>query len=211
MPHAHKHPTHHAPSHAETPKHKPKPDLKLVKRPHPAHGKEAVRHENVLALVLAVVTLGALVLGTAGYLALSRRASMPPQFSGFDELETTFRVHGIERYLTEKAKLRDRVAESLRDPKQSQDRTHRRVAGSLALYLFPDLLDRADLMEGVAQESWGTLMLAIERAPRSRDSRLWFEEMRAAIWNFESPKGDERELSPIAKRVIRIYDVLSAP
>ena len=52
---------------------------------------------------------------------------------------------------------------------------------------------------------------SIERAPRTPESRLWFEELRADIWNYENPERSAPRITPYAQQAIRIFDVMTQP
>lgn len=126
----------------------------------------------------------------------------------FFKLFTIFQQEGYQRFTEEKRTLKAQVERTLKSPPSEEEE---QLASNIALYLFPDALPDTNFEKQVAMEQWAPLEAAIEKAPRTKESRLWFDEMRANIWNYENPKLGYSTISPYAKEVLRIYNELSAP
>lgn len=126
----------------------------------------------------------------------------------YQQLHAVYRNEGISRFLEEKARLKSTVQRTM---EANQDPESINEATNIAVYLFPDVLPSDDLEREMAETEWVPLQNAIESAPGSFQSREQFEEMRAMIWNYESPSRTVPQLSLYARQAIRIYQDLSAP
>jgi hypothetical protein len=153
--------------------------------------------------LLAVAVIGAVLI----YLADRKEDEFTPDLRAFGELHSIYRSEGMQRFLTEKARLRTHTSRAL----SADNQTVQADAIGIALYLFPDMLPSDDLERDIAMEEWAPLTTAIERSPGTPESRLWFETLRANIWNYESPSRTTPYVSAHARQAIRIYQTLSAP
>ena len=131
----------------------------------------------------------------------------PDKQQAFFGLTDAYRKGGIDRYLEEKTKLRKEIAAALNHPRDESEADY---AANVAVYLFPDILPDSDWEKKVAMEEWAPLETAIEKAPRTPDARIWYEEMRADIWNYENPRLEQDHVSPAATEVLRIYGDMSS-
>ena len=125
----------------------------------------------------------------------------------FYGLHRTYKESGMEEFLNEKKVLKKQLTETLKNPKNTEDAS---FAANIALYLFPETLSDADFEKQVAQDQWAPLQAAIEKVPHSDRSRLWFQEMRANIWNYESPDLAAPKISVYSREVLKIYNELSS-
>ena len=142
------------------------------------------------------------------YYATTRRPVIGVgNLSDISKLEEVFSGQGMVRFQQEKERLRQAVFWELKRPETESGIE----AEQLAVYLFPDALPRDHFEREVALMLWEPLQRKIEAAPKTPQSREWFEEMQANIWNYENPDRTAPQLSFAAKKVIRIYDVMSAP
>lgn len=116
-------------------------------------------------------------------------------------LTTKFTKEGIEGFSQHKALLKNDVRKALAGGNES--------ANSLAVYLFPDLLDDRDFERTAAMGSWAPLQSLIEANPNSPLGRTHFEEMRGEIWVYENPDHRQPELSETASEVVNLYDAIS--
>lgn len=126
----------------------------------------------------------------------------------FYGLHEVYKQEGILKFQEEKGKLKTQVTETL---KNSTNEEEQQFATNVAVYLFPEVLPDTNFEKTVALEQWGAFTEAIEKKPRTPESRVWFEEVRANIWNYESPDRHNPKLSPFAKETLRIYDEISSP
>lgn len=180
------------------------PELKLIRPPHGRKPRKKADH-RILFVFLAVVTLAVAALI---YFALQKPepAGMSQQL--LTSLQSVYKQEGIERFIEEKQRLRKSLASSLAGSPHTDEHVE---ASNIALYLFPDILPSGDFERELGMEDWAPLQSAIEQAPGTADSRQAFEEMRANIWNYESPSRTAPNLSSEAKQVLQIYQSLSAP
>lgn len=142
---------------------------------------------------------------------------MSPSQSGFEFNEVTrnfyslyqiYRHQGFKRYLEVKDDLKAQVKKTFEKDLSDEEEI---FATNVALYLFPEILPEDNLEKEVALEQWAPLQAAIEQKPKSPESRIWFEEMRASIWNYESPNFNAARISEFANEVLRIYNEISSP
>ena len=159
---------------------------------------------RVLYTFLLVVT-GAMA--WLAYLAYYRSFGETP-IASFHDLQDVYRKEGLDRFREEKEKLRASVSEELKNPKDSESQNN---AANIALYLFPTELPSGDLERQVGEEEWAPLQQEIEKVPGTERSRELFEEMRANIWNYESPSRVSPQLTAQAQQVLKIYKTLSNP
>jgi len=129
--------------------------------------------------------------------------------SALSQLRSRFLKDGIEGYLEEKRALRTRIENTIKSEDEDSDVAVR--ATRIATYLFPEVLPDTNFEKPIARDAWQPLEKQIEQEPRSVASRQSFEELRATIWNYESPDRKSPEISEDASQVIRVYDTLSAP
>jgi len=160
---------------------------------------------RLLYAFLALILLG---MGFLIHLAFTRPTGKEVELSHFQNLQDVYKNEGLDRFLEEKEKLRAKVAEQLSNPRDGEDFNN---ATNIAVYLFPNALPADDLERQVGEEDWGSLQTQIENAPGTERSRELFEEMRANIWNYESPSRVLPELTAQAQQVLRIYKSLSTP
>ncbi len=146
------------------------------------------------------------IMGILSYFSLHQGPMRPVSLASFSQLDFIYRTEGMARFLEEKEALKFRIQQSLKSKNQEEaDR-----ASNIAVFLFPDVLPRDHMEKDVGLEQWGPLQKQIEGAPKAQEARKSFEDMRANIWNYESPDRNFPELSSAAKQVIRIYDQLSS-
>ncbi|MCB0418659.1 MAG: hypothetical protein KDD39_13500, partial [Bdellovibrionales bacterium] len=110
------------------------------------------------------------------------------------------------RFAERKNDLRRDISRTLRANKSLEARM---IATNISVYLFPDLLPSENFERTVAEDQWLPLQRAIEKAPGTYESRLKFEEMKANIWNYESPDKRAPKLTETAETVLHIYDLMS--
>ncbi len=136
----------------------------------------------------------------------SDRSQSAPALAAFSSLHEEFKMGGMAQFEEKKLELRSEVASLLksRDDSKEKDR-----AENIALYLFPDLLQRDDFERDVAMDQWLPLEKSIEKNPKSERSRQEFEELKNNVWNYENPDRQSPVVSDYAEQIIRIYDVLS--
>lgn len=127
------------------------------------------------------------------------------RFFGLHEI---YQQEGILRFQEEKKRLKSQVISTLQ---QQPSENEVNFATNVAVYLFPDVLPDSNFEKGIAKEQWGTFQEAIEKKPKTPESRVWFEELRANIWNYESPSRENPKISPFAKETIKIYEEISSP
>lgn len=125
----------------------------------------------------------------------------------FNALARTYRQEGMLTFLQAKARLKLQVADALKE----KDETTSELAENLAVFLFPDLLGDDDFEKSVAVENWAKVQAAIESTPRSRQSRARYQELQAAIWQYENPDAKDPALSPVASEVLKLYQAIAAP
>lgn len=174
--------------------------MKLIK------GNPKSLHQNTLigVFLLAVVSsLGSLV-----YFSTHNEISLKLKPENYFTLYEAFKAEGFQGFLERKKVLKAQVNETLKQPASEEEEE---TASNIALYLFPEVLPDSNFEKSVAMEEWAPLQAAIEKAPRTSEARLWFEEMRANIWNYENPKLQNSTISPYAKEALKIYNELSAP
>lgn len=182
-----------------------RPHLRLVTKETRVH-RSKPNHTLVVWTFLGIFTA---TLGTIVF--LSSHNLVPP-----NSLQTTFMAlrpglsepQGLLRFQTDKGILRSMVSRALNEKKAEAEEN---LAQNIAVYLFPELLSDEDFEKMVALDQWKPMQEAIEKSPKSPESRIWFEEMRANIWNYESPDRENPRISDYAKEVLRLYDELSSP
>jgi len=151
---------------------------------------------NVIAIISLLI-----------YSALNRQTTFESTLNHFTTLHEVFKKDGIDEFLSAKKGLKRGIARALRKKTTS----HAYIsAQNVAVFLFPELLSNDNFEKDVALTAWTPIQKKIENAPETHASRLAFEEMRAYIWNYESPDRSSPTISPHARQVIRIYDALSS-
>lgn len=160
-------------------------------------------HQRWLGVSLSLATV---ILGYLIYLATLVAPEIAIVEERFANLPTSLATGGLPFFHERKSKLRRDVKRTLQSNKSQRAQL---VANSISLYLFPDLLSDKNFEKNVAVDHWGPLQEAIEGQPGSYRSRLWFEEMKTQIWNFENPDKENPELSTTAGTVLKIYDLMS--
>jgi len=181
----------------QSPQAKPRPTLKLVT------SQIGVDDAPVAWIVAGFVTVVGVAVAVLMALSVST-GWIPDGLDGFARLKTVYEREGSARFLEEKDNLRERVSGAL-----SGERASAHAARQIALYLFPDLLEEGDFEAEAAIEIWAPLIRAIERAPRTSESRVTYERLRAEIWNFESPRRDDPQLTRWAEEVLRLYGAMA--
>lgn len=141
------------------------------------------------------------------YLALNQSPRLQTSLQAFSTLHEAYEQKGTEGFRQAKLTLRRQIANS----KSSTNPEAQLASFNIAVYLFPALLPPDNFERQLAMELWAPLQEAIEKAPRTYHSRLWFEEMRANIWNYENADRRSPRLSEYASQVIRVYERLSSP
>jgi hypothetical protein len=131
-----------------------------------------------------------------------------PEATGrFSQLSETYLSRGIEGFLRDKEVARRNVARTLSEETPGSPKAIQ--ATRIAAYMFPEVLPENDFERQIAQQGWRPIELAIEKSPRTPQSKELFEELRSEIWNYEAARGEGTGLSEDARMVIRIYEVLS--
>lgn len=157
-----------------------------------------------LLLIIFIMAL----FGTIGVIWYFQKVSPPiksiASLSSFWNLEKVLWKKGRKAYFNEKESLRKALKYSLANNKNEIE------AENIALYLFPELLDDLSFEKFEAKELWQEQQKYIESNPHTKLSRNKFIEMEANIWNFENPSRDEPQISPYAKEVIKIFNILSS-
>lgn len=188
--------TEHKPQHRNT-------HLRLVTRSHIARPKK--QHTYVVAAFLAIF------ITTLTTIFLLNSKNVGPSMTlhnSFVALRSALTDDGLLKFQRDKGMLRDNVNKALKNSGNDVDNA---IANNIAVFMFPELLSDEDFEKSVALDQWKPMQDAIERNPKSPESRVWFDEMRANIWNYESPDRENPKISEYAKEVLRIYDELSAP
>ncbi|GEM_PF-5165343 len=120
-------------------------------------------------------------------------------------LKTAFEQNGIEGYLVAKARLREKVKESI----QQTGSVQAGEASQVAVYLFADLLPDSDFEKTESLTLFLPLMEAIETRPRTADAGQAFETLNAEIWNYENVSREEPQITPVAEDVLRLFSEMS--
>lgn len=128
--------------------------------------------------------------------------------TGYQSLLSSVSDGGIANFQNEKNSLKKLVQQVLKDPKSEEEES---FAYGIALFLFPDLLPNSNFEKETALTLWAPLEAKIESKPRSAEARMWFEELKSNIWNYENPKVASVGLSPQAEQTLKIYHQLSSP
>ncbi len=142
------------------------------------------------------------------YFANHRPPAAESAMKGFQDLQDVYKKEGLDRFLEEKEKLRANVTHEMLN---SRDPEIQNAATNIAVYLFPSELPSEDFERQIGMDDWAPLQNEIENSPGTERSREAFEEMRANIWNYESPSRTAPQLTAQAQQVIRIYKTLSTP
>ncbi len=171
-------------------------------------GKRPSPMDRVKKTIRKVLVAFFVVAGILVYQSVNRPLDPGQSLDTFAVLHDILRKEGVSRFLAEKEELKKTVKMELGE---SAPGAKFAEAQSIAVYLFPDLLPDEDFEKPVALELWHPLQKAIEAEPGTAKSRTLFNEMRANIWNYESPDRSTPRLSDQARQVIRIYENLSAP
>ncbi|MEZ4751772.1 MAG: hypothetical protein R3B54_14425 [Bdellovibrionota bacterium] len=124
----------------------------------------------------------------------------------FHNLAKSYENGGSAHFADRKEALRRDVSRTLRANKSLEARM---IATNISVYLFPDLLPSENFERDVAEEQWIPMQREIEKSPGTYESRLKFEEMKANIWNYESPDKRAPKLTETAETVLHIYDLMS--
>lgn len=123
-------------------------------------------------------------------------------------LKYSVKQGGFSQFQRDKNELKQHLLNILTAPKNDEEEIK---ASNIALYLFPDILPDTNLEKQAALEYWAPIEAAIERKPRSAESRMLFEELKSNIWNYENPKVTNLGLSVHAQETLNIYFELSSP
>lgn len=115
---------------------------------------------------------------------------------------------GIAKYRENKSALRQHISLILANPSSDNEESE---ASNIALYLFPDLLPESNFEKTQAFELWAKLQEEIEKNPRTPKARMFFEEMKSNIWNYENPRMTNAGLSEDAQETIKLFHELSSP
>lgn len=159
-------------------------------------------------LLFAIFFFFATILsGTLLFFAVRQRKIIDTEFPRLARLDQVYVREGLHGFLTEKELLKRQVIYTLRYA-DSPEGAH--AATNVALYLFPETLPGDDFEREEAEALWVPLQKKIESDPLHPQSRTYFEQMRAQIWNYENPSRQAPQLSKYAKQVIHIYDVMSS-
>lgn len=142
------------------------------------------------------------------HVALRRSGPKGFPIQAYQQLHSVYRNEGISRFLQEKEHLKASVRLTM---EANRDAEAVNEASNIAVFLFPEVLPAEDLEREVAETEWAPLQKEIEGAPGSPQSQEKFEQMRAMIWNYESPSRSMPQLSQYARQAIRIYQDMSAP
>ena len=129
----------------------------------------------------------------------------PVALASFGTLQDDISQGGVAQFQKKKEDLRGEVAENLREV----DSPDRDKAENIAVYLFPDLLEKDDFEKDVALDQWAPHEKKIESNPHSPESRQVFEEMKNNVWNYENPDRETPVVSDYATQVLKIYEALS--
>lgn len=173
-----------------------------------SESKTKLANDNALRIIFAFVGLVGLVLTILLIFVSNAPADFTVPQRQFNDLHTVYEREGIEGFKRTKSELRSKVKDAL-DGDPDDPTTH--AATNIALYLFPDVLGGDNLEKTEGTSLWGPMQEAIEKNPRGPDARIYFEEMRANIWNYENPDRNNPNLSQTAKQVIKIYEGMSVP
>ncbi len=193
-----------APQSAPNPSKAPK--LKIVSG---GQGPQATREaEPSYGLIFSFLAIAAAVLAAVVYFSPGNPWRWQTLEGSFNSLESTYKTHGMTKFLERKAELRKAVTETLSQDGQSPEID---LATNIAVYLFPDVLPGTNFEKGPAEQMWGEALRQIEASPNTAESRVLFEAVRADIWNYELVDREDPKLSAPARQVIQIYDAISAP
>lgn len=143
-----------------------------------------------------------------GYFATHRadHGSPSPALASFSSLDDDYKKGGLEKFQAKKEELRSEVESVLKKDDDSPDHDK---AENIAVYMFPDLLDKEDFERDVAMENWYSQENKIEQDPKSPESRREFEDLKNNVWNYENPDRGQPTVSDYAAQVIRIYDAMT--
>lgn len=176
--------------------------MKFFMRPFWGDSKRSRDRRSLAGVLVAIVV--------TGYWLLSLHPVPEPlgidgSFRKFFSLYALYQQEGLEKYLDGKEELKAQIKKSLESTLTEEEEI---FVVNVALYLFPDILPEENFEKAVAMEQWAPLQEAIEKKPHTPESRLWFEEMRANIWNYENP--DSSRISSFAREILKIYNDLSS-
>lgn len=158
-------------------------------------------------IIIAFLISIAVVFSGLIYFALNRSPRLQTSLQAFSTLHEVYEQKGAEGFRQAKLILKRQIA----NLKSSTNPEAQLASFNIAVYLFPELLPSDNFERQLAMELWAPLQEAIEKTPRTHHSRLWFEEMRANIWNYENADRRSPSLSEYASQVIRVYERLSSP
>lgn len=147
-------------------------------------------------------------LGFLGVISTKHPAGLNTSVNDFFTLHEVFHKQGIKRFLEEKESLKSKVSENIANPKSSQAK---KLAESIAVYLFPEILPDTHFEKEAAMTLWMPLFKKIEKKPGTPEARHLYEEAKAEIMNYENPSKQDPNLSDPAKETLKIYRELSAP
>jgi len=174
----------------------------------PSRPLQAPKSDRSLRIIAVFILCTFTAIASLFLISTRRVPEMKQSIAKFNSLHEVYRQEGMKKFLEAKKSLKEDISQVL---SSSADKDAHNQATNIAVYLFPDILAGDDFEKSAALEDWAPLESKIERAPRTAQSRADFEELRANIWNYESPERAQPNLSVTAKEVIRIYEQLSAP
>lgn len=166
------------------------------------------KRDHSLRIMMAFLLLVTIAITSLFYLSSRKPIELQHAMTKFSRLHEVYQQEGMQKFIEAKEALKQDISHVI---DTSEDETVQNDATNVAVYLFPEVLSKNDFERPVALDDWAPLEAAIEKAPKTPQSRVLFEELRANIWNYENPEHTRPNLSATAKEVIRIYEELSAP
>ena len=134
----------------------------------------------------------------------------PNEFSGtvnnFYDLNEIYQQKGINSFINEKENLKDIIKNKINYPENDDIK---KIAESIAVYLFPEILPDTHFEKEAAMTLWIPLLRRIEKNPGTREARALYEEAKTEIWNYENPDKKNPKLSDPARETLKIYKGLS--
>jgi hypothetical protein len=190
---------------------------KIREQPH-SHGPRVKSHLHLVANtgparnpkrpIQWAIALGILITASVVWVSTQNPVSTHVTWTAtgaITSLKTAFEQNGIEGYLVAKARLRDKVRESLQQTASAQAGE----ASQVAVYLFADLLPDSDFEKSESLTLFNPMMEAIETRPRTADAARAFDALNAEIWNYENVSREEPQITPVAEDVLRLFSEMS--
>ena len=167
-----------------------------------------ISQKRARGIFLGFVLFFAIFLGSLVYFSKTMPRIINGSINNFYSLNEVYKEKGIKHFIEEKTNLKLTIAESIKNPENADVK---RIAESIAVYLFPEVLPDTHFEKEAAMTLWIPLFKEIEKRPGTPEARTLYEEAKTEIWNYENPDKVNPKLSEPAKETLKIYRELSAP